>query len=152
MKMDLFDDLVVKDSKGLTTSEEAESLRSPENLQRWIESLIRQRANAQAHISSRRARLSQFAGECGVGKKGKTLPSIYLDRKREFEQQSQGGRRFIGALSERLDEAKQLAREFNIFDAPSLFSALMKVRLLLGDDRVDDSQECIEAVLARLRD
>lgn len=150
-----FDDLVVRDSKGESTPDEFEHLRSAANVHRWVESLVRQRAAAQAHIAARRARLSKFAGECGVGQKGKPLPSAYLDRKREFDQQSQSTRRFIGGLTDRLVEAKQLARELKTIDGPSLLVSVMTVKSILdgsssSDDPTADAISYIDSVLERI--
>ena len=151
-----FDRLVVDDSKGVSAASDAAWLRSPEVVHRWIESLLRQHSTAQAHIASRRARLSQLAGEAGVGKKGKSLPAFYLDRKREYDQSNQNTRRFIGALGDRLDEAKQVSREHGTLDAPSLLMSLIRVQAMLdgsidaGDDPVEASLGVIEVTLSKI--
>jgi|SRR5215216_6298803 len=110
---DPFRDLVVRDLKyrhddRISPAERA-SLRTPENLPLWLDTLTHLRREMEVQYTERRAAAGEYKEQCLA--RGYSGKSDWFRYKDEYDAWRARGNRFTTLIKARIDEAKRLLRE-----------------------------------------
>ncbi len=123
-------ELAAKDSRGISTPEEATMLRQPENLRGWRDALSELNTDLEAQFAENKAESQEVQNACY--RKGFEGKQEWFEYKAGYDRWRAGARRFKRGIEARIKEARTLQTEGrDREDREALIKALRRAQAFL---------------------
>jgi hypothetical protein len=154
-----FNELAIRDMKGLTSEAEADYLRSPDVVLRWRQILIAKRDEGLRHIANRESMLERRMDELGVFDDDDfdSLSDGDLEEFNRYEEEltnkNRSTRQFMSHVEDALADVEILIRSMpQAYDPAEIIEYLLDARDALGEEGFRPSTENAEQARVLLDD